>query len=278
MGYLISKPLRRPSTPRPQPRLSQPSHRAPPTFNSVTASYAAAALGRTFSANAPHWPRYASATTSTSTGPSVASRRVRNVPWATTPLSPTSRRTGPTLDGAMDPGTTTPHPRRPRGIYPPSQLTDPGGHQHTGRQMCHTSGHSIKKHWRTTALGRRLSAPPTTMTLTRSPPYPLPQHISVTSAPGPPCHTHRTKMTDLSPASTPPPRYPPSTRLSRWPREPPRYRTGPGPPTPAHHTPPATSGTPDWGRTTAKQPTPPSCPGGQNPGLATPAQRGWATV
>ena len=40
------------------------------------------------------------------------------------------------------------------------------------------------------------------------------------------------------------------------------HRTGLGPPAPNHHTPPGTSGTPAWGRTTAKQPRPLSCPGG----------------
>ena len=61
---------------------------------------------------------------------------------------------------------------------------------------------------------------------------------------------------------------------------PPRYRTGLGPPAYNHHTSPATSGTPAWGRTMAKQPTPPSCKEDTlwNPGFVIFAQRGWATV
>ena len=65
-------------------RKTEPLHRASPTFTSTTASSADADSGRKpiSSANVPHWLRYASATISTSTKPSVAYHRVRNVPWA----------------------------------------------------------------------------------------------------------------------------------------------------------------------------------------------------
>ena len=64
-------------------RKTEPSHRAPPTSNGIIASFAAAASGRkpTSSVNAPHYFMYASAITSMSTGPLVASRRARNAPW-----------------------------------------------------------------------------------------------------------------------------------------------------------------------------------------------------
>ena len=53
----------------------------------------------------------------------------------------------------------------------------------------------------------------------------------------------------------PPQHYHRRMRLRRWPRTPPTHRTGPRPPAHDHHMPPAISGTPAWGRTTAKQPT-----------------------
>ena len=62
--------------------------------------------------------------------------------------------------------------------------------------------------------------------------------------------------------STGPWSYPPTTRLIPRPWEPTGLRMGPGPSAHDHHTPPETSGTPAWGRTTAKPPPPPSCPGG----------------
>ena len=56
-----------------------------------------------------------------------------------TPPPPTPGRTGPTLDGTLDPGTPTLTPRSSRGLYPPSRSTDPSGHQHAGCNMHRTS-------------------------------------------------------------------------------------------------------------------------------------------
>ena len=145
--------------------------------------------------------------------------------------------------------------------------TDPEGHQSAGRaHVLHTSGPSIKKHWRTTAIGTRLPGPSTPMTLPRAPPCPPPTPLSARLRAPLSTSTARQRRFPGR-LSQPPPalgpcRHPPTMRLSRRTREPPRHRTGPGPFAHDHHATPATSGTPAWWRTTAKQPPPPSCPGG----------------
>ena len=63
-------------------------------------------------------------------------------------------------------------------------------------------------------------------------------------------------------ARGPPQHHPHRLRPRRTPRTPLTHRTGPRPTTHDHHTSPAHSGTPAWGKTTAEQPGPPSCPGG----------------
>ena len=56
--------------------------------------------------------------------------------------------------------------------------------------------------------------------------------------------------------------HPPLLRLRRRPQATPRYRSGPRLTAHTHRIPHTTTGTPAWGRTTAKTARPPSCPGG----------------
>ena len=97
-------------------RKTEPSQRAPPTSNSTTASSVAAASGRkpTSSANAPYYLRYASAITLISTGPLVASRRVRNAPW---PKRSSTYSTAPTR---LSQWPRDPHHRYRTGLGPPA--------------------------------------------------------------------------------------------------------------------------------------------------------------
>ena len=72
---------------------------------------------------------------------SHGSRRGRSVPWAkrsyTSFTSTNPSKNGPTLDGTMDSGTPTPHPRSSHGMHPTSRSTDPRRHQHAGRHLGH---------------------------------------------------------------------------------------------------------------------------------------------
>ena len=90
----------------------------------------------------PHYLRYASAIPSISTRPSPPGGPGTHPGPSgrpSTPPPPTPRRTGPTVDGPLDPDTPTPNPSSTRGLHPPSRSTDPSGHQHAGCNMHRTS-------------------------------------------------------------------------------------------------------------------------------------------
>ena len=122
-------------------RKTEPLYRAPPTSNSVTASFAVAASERkpTSSANAPHYLRYAShqLQQGRSSPPGGPGKHPGPSGRKPPPFPPTPRRTGPTLDGTLDPGLPTPNSRSARGLYPPNRSTDPSGNKRAATCVIH---------------------------------------------------------------------------------------------------------------------------------------------
>ena len=148
--------------------------------------------------------------------------------------------------------------------------------------VSHTSGPSITKHWRTTPIRRRLSSPQTTIILHWPPPRPpppahLPHHGSEALSAHPLHENDGSGAAPLnhSPDGGPCHHHHPTMRPRRWTRTPSRHRTGTGPSSHDYHRLPFGRG--------PRLTSPPHCPRAQedilwNPGLASIAQRGWATV
>ena len=114
---------------------------------------------------------------STSAEPSAGSRRGRSVPWAkrsyTSFTSTNHSKNG--ANSGRDYGLRhTDTSSKELSLDAPYEPVD-GSSQTSARGPppgSPTSGHSIKKHWRTTALGRKLHGPTTPMTSPRTPPTP----------------------------------------------------------------------------------------------------------
>ena len=94
----------------------------------------------------------------------------------------------------MDPGTPTPNPGGPRGLYPPRRPQDLEGHQHTGCHMCHTSLVPLSRS--SGGLPQQGGGSPASRRRCPSlghPPVPRHQHTCFTTAQRPSWHIYCTK-------------------------------------------------------------------------------------